>query len=992
MQSKPNQTGYVIFDESDALLEANAAMFSEAGEPVDLPYGEGRAGVLARLLSNWQTFDGKPVKSTKTFLKSADARWAKAEAQPIEVETRDGRWKLLTSHPRPHGGTAFISADITRLKEAEIAHRQEAEIAHARGLLADAIESVSEGFALYDEAGKLVMCNRRYRDMNHEVADILKPGLAWVELMRVSAERGVYRDAVGREDEWVAERLKHGVEFITGYELELAGGDWHVVSVHPTELGGFVITRTDITERKQIEKAEREADEIVRQVLDTCPVPIQMSTIKEGTILYRNPAHFDLIGHKKTASEYFADPGMRPTYLAELFKNNMLNRYEEQMVNADGKPFPASISARLFEFQGQQVIVSVVFDETERIAAQNQLARANERLIDAIESLSEGFALYDKDDCLVMANERYRQMHAVTADVLQPGVNWFDFLRAAAERGQFPVEANNIDDWLAERAKDRNEYRQQEFQHRDGNWYLVKTNPIREGGFVVTRADVSERKRAEAAQLEADELVRKVLEACPVNIQMTQASDGKLLYRSPATKELLGEVTSAVDYYVNPEARELYVERLMRTGVVEDFETELRRADGETCWCSISSRLIDFHDEKVIVSHTYDLTDRIQMQEELERQRENLHQNEKLSALGELLAGVAHELNNPLSVVVGQSLLLQETATDKKTAARAEKIGNAAERCSRIVKTFLAMARQQPTRTSNVQLNDIIEAALEVAGYSIRSSDVDLSLKLTPDLPLVWGDPDQLSQVIINLLVNAEQALNDWHGRRKIKIISRYDKKYDKVVVKIADTGPGIPDEIVSRVFEPFFTTKDVGAGTGIGLSFCHRIVASHNGQIRVESGTGKGTAFFVSLPVSSRTSAEPAPDEAEAELPGGHSILVVDDEAEVGELIAEVLTRDGYKVVLARSGVEALQQLARASFSLVLSDLKMPDMDGRRLFDRVTDKFPQMADRLAFITGDTMSPGARSFLDGSGRPFLEKPIKPEELRKLVGTILGDAV
>ncbi len=212
---------------------------------------------------------------------------------------------------------------------------------------------------------------------------------------------------------------------------------------------------------------------------------------------------------------------------------------------------------------------------------------------------------------------------------------------------------------------------------------------------------------------------------------------------------------------------ERYVERLLREGLVDDFETQLKRKDGEPCWCSISSRLIDFHGEKVIVSHTYDLTDRIKMQQELERQRETLHQNEKLSALGGLLAGVAHELNNPLSVVLGLSLMLKETATDAKTVERADKISKAAERCARIVKTFLAMARQQPTRTSNVAIDDVIAAAIEVAGYSIRSSDIELSVVWSPTFRPIWADPDQLSQVLINLLVNAEQALHDWDGRQE---------------------------------------------------------------------------------------------------------------------------------------------------------------------------------------------------------------------------------
>ncbi len=209
--------------------------------------------------------------------------------------------------------------------------------------------------------------------------------------------------------------------------------------------------------------------------------------------------------------------------------------------------------------------------------------------------------------------------------------------------------------------------------------------------------------------------------------------------------------------------------------------------------------------------------------------------------------------------------------------------------------------------------------------------------------------------------------------------------------MKIADTGPGIPEEFVSRIFEPFFTTKDVDSGTGIGLSFCHRIITSHDGGIRVESGQGRGTSFFISLPASSHKDAAAQPDEADNKMPGGLPVLVVDDESDVSELIAEVLSRDGYQVTTAGSGIEALQQLSKSRFALMLSDLKMPDMDGRRLSEQVSADYPDIADRLGFITGDTMSPSARKFLDNSGRPFLEKPIKPAELRKLVAALLEQA-
>jgi PAS domain S-box-containing protein len=1213
------QTGYALFDGRGALEDANTQFFAANDNRKYDMRGMDSASVVAEVLSNLKSFDGRAVEMTEAFIRDAAARWSRPDKIPVEAQTDDGGWRLLTAHPRPNGGIALMSVDITAMKNAELAHlenidifrcitdshplpvwvvdeetkeilyesldasnllgrkwqphqqyitdhyvesnefeqirslaskyhivrdhelqfrrtngstiwcsancrrgvyrgrpsliigvlditerkqredlfgflikhhplpvwmndassgeviyqsdaaerlfgwgqnsdrrmladqfvnreqyveliqelmrngfvenceallkgkdgrefwangnlrivefqgrcvvlagiadvskqrKRDGEVALARELLSNAVESLSEGFALYDEDHRLVMCNRSYREMNGAVADMIKPGMKWTDLLTESVRRGVFADAIGREDEWLEERIRNRADLRGRYEADLGNGKWHIVSIYPTDLGGFVVTRADISERKKAEAVEREATALMQKVLDACPSPTRMSTI-EGETLYRNPASRRLYGDRPQITDYYVDPDDSRALVKVLAESGSIDDFRVRQYDADDNVFWASISARLIDFEGRQVIVSNTTNITDMIAAQEETRQANNRLIDAIESLAEGFALYDRDDCLVLANSQYRKMHAVSADVLVPGVNWFDFLRVTAERNQFPVPRDKIDEWLVERAKDRREFRQQEFQHTDGGWFFVSNCPTREGGFVVTRVDITERKRAELAVKEAEELVRKVLEACPVNIQMTSAEDGRLLYRSPATLELLGDAANAVDYYVNPLDRKRYVERLLRDGSVDDFETQLKRKDGQPCWCSISSRLIDFHGEKVIVSHTYDLTDRIEMQQELERQRETLHQNEKMSALGGLLAGVAHELNNPLSVVLGLSLMLEESATDAKAAERAHKISKAAERCARIVRTFLAMARQQPTKTSNVSIDDVVAAAIEVVGYSIRSSDIELSIRLQPGLPTIWADPDQLSQVLINLLVNAEQALNDWGGRRKITISTKLRQKNGNVVIKVADTGPGISKEIRSRIFEPFFTTKEVGKGTGIGLSFCHRIVQSHGGTIKLETAEGFGSIFAVALPSSNRQETHEEVAAVAPAKPAGRTCLVVDDEKEVGDLIAEVLAQDGFKVTVARSGEEALLQLSRHPYSLILSDLKMPNIDGRTMFKHISEFHPEEVERLAFLTGDTVSPDAQVFLHATKRPFLEKPVKPNELRAFVARLLN---
>ena len=208
-------------------------------------------------------------------------------------------------------------------------------------------------------------------------------------------------------------------------------------------------------------------------------------------------------------------------------------------------------------------------------------------------------------------------------------------------------------------------------------------------------------------------------------------------------------------------------------------------------------------------------------------------------------------------------------------------------------------------------------------------------------------------------------------------------------MVKIADTGPGISSEIVSRIFEPFFTTKEVGAGTGIGLSFCHRIVQSHRGTIEVETTEGKGSTFIITLPVSSRPGEQVEVVAHDLASSAGLACLVVEDEHDVGDVIAEVLRRDGLDITLARSGEEALEQLKKRRFALILSDLKMPNMDGRRMFNYIADFHPAEVERLAFLTGDTISPDAQAFLRATKRPYLEKPIKPDELRSFVSKLVN---
>ncbi len=379
---------------------------------------------------------------------------------------------------------------------------------------------------------------------------------------------------------------------------------------------------------------------------------------------------------------------------------------------------------------------------------------------------------------------------------------------------------------------------------------------------------------------------------------------------------------------------------------------------------------------------------RHQAEAELARQRELLHQSEKLSALGELLAGVAHELNNPLSVLVGQALMLRDDAPDERTTARAEKIRKAADRCARIVKTFLAMARQEPSKMAPVEVNSVIESALDVTAYLLRSAGIEVSLLLAKDLPSVTADADQLHQVLTNLIVNAQNALGDRERPRRLRITSSYRRKSDQIVVKVKDNGPGVPADIASRIFEPLFTTKDVGSGTGMGLALCHRIVEEHGGTIMLEKTQGEGAVFVLRFPLTKKTNRPASATVQAREHATGRRVLVVDDDEDVGQTISDVLEHHGHHVETVSSGAVALEKVKRQHYDVILSDVRMPGLDGPGLYRALAKERPERIAGLAFITGDTLTPSVREFLETSERPYLEKPILPRDVRELMDLLM----
>jgi len=828
----------------------------------------------------------------------------------------------------------------------------------------DAIDSLTEGFALFDSDQRLVMCNQAHRDMSHPLGHLYEPGVTREYLIREEAKHASYAGFAGREEDWISHQLATGTQFKRDMEMERSDGTSYLVSTYPTKRGGLVVTCRDVTEKKRIEADKGKSDDLVRTVLETSPSAVIMSRLDDGEIIYRSPAAEEMYGVHKSAVSHFADPEDRKDYLAAILPTGKVDDFQASYKRANGEVFTASNAGRVAEYRGEKVIVSNVTDITKQLEA-DALVRtvldASSAIITMV-SLDSGKILYRTP----AARKIFGNAETGKETYARPEER-DAFIEQLKIHGQ-------IEDYKVE------------FVKGDGETFPVSLSSriieYKDEQVIVTNlVDLTEQMKTEAT-------IRKVLEACPVPVQMTKADTGELLFRSPETKALFGEAQNAKQYFETPRERDQYVRKLRQTGWISNFKARFVGAHGRPFWGGVSARLIEFNGEDVIVSNTRDLTDDLAMEDELSTQRERLFQNEKMSALGELLAGVAHELNNPLSIVVGHSLMLREEVEDPEFARRVEKISSAAERCAKIVKTFLAMARQQPTRIEATDINSIVSIAVDVAGYGRGNEALEILCDLDKRLPEIMTDGDQIIQVIINLVINAEQAITRAGIGDLITVSTALGKSGESISIVVEDNGPGIPEKIRARVFEPYFTTKEVGEGTGIGLAFCHRIVHSHGGQLLLDNSHPEGCRFVVTLPLLSVGKAASSATETPSQTTRKYSALVVDDEAEVAEMIADILEKEGFDITVAHSGADAITCLHQARYDLVLSDLNMPDVDGRKLYETVRRDFPDLLKATAFISGDTVGAASQKFRHESRRPLLEKPVSPAELRQLVYAIL----
>ncbi len=640
---------------------------------------------------------------------------------------------------------------------------------------------------------------------------------------------------------------------------------------------------------------------------------------------------------------------------------------------------------------------------------------ADALLVDALDNMSDGIVVYDKQNRLVRCNWRFKEFYQYTDEEAAPGTLFDDLINYDLEKG---LIADQVGDTHFGRRIGQREMEggSLEIQLSDGRWLQIRDRRTSSGGTVSIQTDITQQKQAEAAVRQSEATLKAVIDSTPAIINVKD-KDGRFLLCNPAQasfygmtpEELKGELLSDIadaEYFERTMERD---REILETGApMLGFEdSSFDKHESLSTWYTTKVPLKDPDgDVTGILTISHDITSRkdeeialIAAKEiaeaEVTRQLEAVAQAEKMSALGSLLANVAHELNNPLSVVIGQADILQEIVEDEMILKRVDRIKSAADRSAGIVKTFLATVRQQPPERTSFPALAPLNEALATAEFALKTTGVELKQTVQDGLPDLFGDPGQISQVLANLITNAQQAVAERAQPRFIEIAVQSVSASGEVTYKVTDNGPGIPPDLRGRIFEPFFTTKPEGSGTGIGLSIAHNIVAAHEGTLVLgppgENGS-TGASFELRLPIHRSEQLEASA--VRADTPTADSaarnarVLVVDDESDVGETVADHLSTMGYDCALAENGRVALELLEQQEFAFVLSDIRMPVLDGPGLYQEVAERWPGVEKRFGFITGDTLSPAASRFLAETNAPTIDKPFTRADLKALIEQVL----
>ena len=882
--------------------------------------------------------------------------------------------------------------DITERKEAEEALR-ESEAKHR-----DLVENINDVVYAVDKDGTATYVSPVVQSLiGYGPSEIM--GRSFAEFM-------CQEDLPGAMENFL--RVLSGDTTADEYRLRTKSGEmrWVRSSNRPIFDGNGVVgargVLTDITQRKEVEEARRDSEERFRGIAERSFDAI-VSLDLEGRVTYASPAVERMFGYRpeemiQKRFHSFVPDSEIPKALEMIAGMKSVQNLQMEFVRKDGALCTVEANASPILRDGKVVGYQAAYrDITERKEAEEALRGSEERYRTILEEMGDGYFegtlagkyTFVNDSMCRITGYSKEEMLGMDYRILthQDDVGRVYKVYQEMYRTGRPLERFFV-----------------ELIRKDGRRRFCEVSASllrnRAGeviGFRGVHRDVTERKEAEEALRRSEEKYRTILEDMEDSYFEVDLA-GNLTFANDSTCRSLGYPREEMvgmryrDFTSEEDSAAVYqaFNQVYRTGQpVRDISWTVVRKDG-TRGIAEASVFPLRDDEGEIIGFRgigRDITERRAVQQQL-------LMSSKLASIGELASGVAHELNNPLTGIMGYAQLLtakQNVPQDVKVDL--DRIYGESQRAAKIVQNLLSFARRRKPEKSYFDVNELVQRVLELRDYELRTSNIGVYVDLAADLPWTMADYHQIQQVLLNIIINSEQAVGEVKRRGKIRVTT--GMKEGCIRISVADNGPGIPAEQVGKVFDPFFTTKEVGSGTGLGLRVCHGIITAHGGNIYLESQKGRGTTFTVELPLVRETEAvieeiRPAPKVTPPRRDEGTArILIVDDEPAICDILVRALSEHGYQTDSASSARTALTKIARNGYELCIIDLKMPVTSGKELYETMKCRFLGPAERVVFMTGDTIEPATERFLVSTGRPHLHKPFGPDEVIKVVEKALG---
>jgi PAS domain S-box-containing protein len=982
--------GKHVFTNSAGLRLLGASSSDQIiGKPVmDVIHPDYRGNVTERIIRSIETGIEAPVIEEKLI---------RLDGMEIDVEVR--------AAPLIYQGKPAMQAVIRDISE----RKQAQEVLRlSEQNFRDSIEKSPLGIRITDADGKTLYANRSYLDIY---------GYNSIEeLEAIPSKQRYTADSFIERDERIRRR-KQGQRVPDNYEISIVRKDGQIrnliVSRAEVLWNGekrFQVVYQDITERKRAEAELRTKDYAIASSVSGI-----LLLDLDGFVLYANKAYLDLwlytdaeeaVGHNIT--EIAANKELARRLLTSV-RSRGAWRGELTAVRRDGTARDILLSASLVrDEKGVPVaIIGSVMDITERKRAEEQLQQEKDRAQQYLDVAGAILVANDIDGRVSMINRKgcevlgYEQKEMI-------GKNWFNTLIPVRRRREVKEAFNKLMAGEVEPI----EYFENPVLTKNGEermiaWHnvILKDSAGNIIGTLSSGEDITERKKSEEA-LRSSEARYRLLAENVRDVIWSTDMDLRFTYVSPSVQYLGGRIAEEVmsmslGQLLTPSSKELamktFAEELVMANIepydptrARTLEVEFVRRDDSILWAELKMNFMRDPDGKPvgILGVMRDITERRKSEEEKRSLEQKAQLASRLASVGELASGVAHEINNPLTGVIGYAELLMQEDVPEHIKNDLEIIHDGAQRVAGIVKGLLKFARQTRPERLPVNINEIIEVALRLRAYELETNNIKFVTNLAPELPLTIADPGQLQQVFLNLIVNAETEMKLAHGKGTLTIKTEHTSNAIKISFK--DNGPGIAKKNLEKIFDPFFTTREVGEGTGLGLSICYSIVSEHGGKIYAESRPGRGATFVVELPVvlEKKRSAKRSKSTGTPKVRAKANILIVDDEPVVRQLLSQILQEEGHKVETTDDGNEALNRIKKNGYNLILLDIKLPGLSGSKLYEHIREISLSLSKRVVFITGDVMAADTESFLSRTKVPFIAKPFNVKQLKAEINRLL----